>query len=193
MLLDAIPLDKVSTSMTINATASTLLAMYIVVAEERGIAARQAERHDPERHPQGVHRARHVHLSARAEPGAHRGGVSLLRRRSAELESDLDLRLPHSRGRRDRGAGAGVHVRQRDRVRRTRAVDAGLDRRRRSRRGSRSSSPRTTTCSRRSRSFAPRVGCTRASCASDSTRATRAAGCAFTRRRAASRFRRSSR
>src|SRR6476469_1802797 len=37
-LLAEIPLDKVSTSMTINATASTLLAMYIVVAEERGIA-----------------------------------------------------------------------------------------------------------------------------------------------------------
>ena len=37
-LLDGIPLDEVSTSMTINATASTLLAMYIVVAEERGIA-----------------------------------------------------------------------------------------------------------------------------------------------------------
>ena len=36
-LLADIPLDKVSTSMTINATASTLLAMYIVVAEERGI------------------------------------------------------------------------------------------------------------------------------------------------------------
>ena len=36
-LLDGIPLDKVSTSMTINSTASTLLAMYIVVAEERGI------------------------------------------------------------------------------------------------------------------------------------------------------------
>ena len=36
-LLDGIPLDQVSTSMTINATASTLLAMYIVVAEERGI------------------------------------------------------------------------------------------------------------------------------------------------------------
>src|SRR5688500_1771515 len=35
-LLDQIPLEKVSTSMTINATASTLLAMYIVVAEERG-------------------------------------------------------------------------------------------------------------------------------------------------------------
>jgi methylmalonyl-CoA mutase N-terminal domain/subunit len=37
-LLEGIPLDKVSTSMTINATAATLLAMYIVAAEERGIA-----------------------------------------------------------------------------------------------------------------------------------------------------------
>jgi methylmalonyl-CoA mutase N-terminal domain/subunit len=37
VLLDQIPLDTVSTSMTINATASTLLAMYVVVAEERGI------------------------------------------------------------------------------------------------------------------------------------------------------------
>src|SRR5687767_7876140 len=37
-LLDRIPLDRVSTSMTINATATTLLAMYVVVAEERGIA-----------------------------------------------------------------------------------------------------------------------------------------------------------
>ena len=36
-LLDGVPLDQVSTSMTINATASTLLAMYIVVAEERGV------------------------------------------------------------------------------------------------------------------------------------------------------------
>ena len=36
-LFDGIPLDSVSTSMTINATAATLLAMYIVAAEERGI------------------------------------------------------------------------------------------------------------------------------------------------------------
>lgn len=38
VLLEGIPLDTVSTSMTINATASTLLAMYLVVAEERGIS-----------------------------------------------------------------------------------------------------------------------------------------------------------
>jgi methylmalonyl-CoA mutase N-terminal domain/subunit len=37
VLLDGIDLDRVSTSMTINATAATLLAMYIVVGEERGI------------------------------------------------------------------------------------------------------------------------------------------------------------
>ena len=36
-LLHGLPLDTVSTSMTINATAAVLLAMYIVVAEERGI------------------------------------------------------------------------------------------------------------------------------------------------------------
>jgi methylmalonyl-CoA mutase N-terminal domain/subunit len=37
-LLDGIPLESVSTSMTINATAATLLAMYVVVAEERDVA-----------------------------------------------------------------------------------------------------------------------------------------------------------
>jgi len=36
-LFHAIPLDRVSTSMTINATAPILLAMYIVVAEEQGV------------------------------------------------------------------------------------------------------------------------------------------------------------
>jgi methylmalonyl-CoA mutase N-terminal domain/subunit len=36
-LFDSIPLDKVSTSMTINAPASILLAMYIAVADEQGV------------------------------------------------------------------------------------------------------------------------------------------------------------
>jgi methylmalonyl-CoA mutase N-terminal domain/subunit len=40
VVFDRIPLDKVSTSMTINATASVLLAMYVAVAEERGIDRR---------------------------------------------------------------------------------------------------------------------------------------------------------
>ena len=36
-LFDGIPLDQVSTSMTINAPAAILLAMYVVVAEKQGI------------------------------------------------------------------------------------------------------------------------------------------------------------
>jgi methylmalonyl-CoA mutase N-terminal domain/subunit len=36
-LLAELPLDKISTSMTINATASILLALYLVVAEKRGV------------------------------------------------------------------------------------------------------------------------------------------------------------
>jgi len=37
-LLDGIPLDQVSTSMTINATASTLLCLYLTVAKKQGVA-----------------------------------------------------------------------------------------------------------------------------------------------------------
>ncbi|MBW2033829.1 MAG: methylmalonyl-CoA mutase family protein [Deltaproteobacteria bacterium] len=37
-LFDGIPLDKVSTSMTINAPAAILLAMYIAIAEQQGIS-----------------------------------------------------------------------------------------------------------------------------------------------------------
>ena len=39
ILFDGIPLDKVSTSMTINSTAAILLAMYIAVAEKQGVKA----------------------------------------------------------------------------------------------------------------------------------------------------------
>ena len=38
VLLSGIPLDAVSTSMTINATAAILLALYIAVAEENGVS-----------------------------------------------------------------------------------------------------------------------------------------------------------
>ena len=66
LLFDGIPLDKVSTSMTINAPAALLLLLYELVAEEQGVAGREAPRHRPERHPQGVHRARELHLPAAA-------------------------------------------------------------------------------------------------------------------------------
>ena len=40
-LFDGIPLDKVSTSMTINATAIVLLALYVAVGKRQGVAPRQ--------------------------------------------------------------------------------------------------------------------------------------------------------
>jgi methylmalonyl-CoA mutase N-terminal domain/subunit len=40
-IFQGIPLDKVSTSMTINATAPILLAMYIAVGEKQGVAQAQ--------------------------------------------------------------------------------------------------------------------------------------------------------
>jgi methylmalonyl-CoA mutase, N-terminal domain len=40
-LFSGIPLDKVSTSMTINSTASILLAMYIAVAKKQGVSPQQ--------------------------------------------------------------------------------------------------------------------------------------------------------
>ena len=38
-LMDGIPLDEMNTSMTINATAAWLLALYMTVAEENGLDA----------------------------------------------------------------------------------------------------------------------------------------------------------
>jgi len=38
VLFDGIPLDKVTTSMTINAAATVLLAMYLSIAEEQGVS-----------------------------------------------------------------------------------------------------------------------------------------------------------
>ncbi len=69
-LFRGIPLDEVSTSMTINATAAILLAMYVVVGEEQGVPRAAAAGHDPERRAQGVHRPRHLHLSR----PSHRSG-----------------------------------------------------------------------------------------------------------------------
>ena len=42
-LMDGIPLDQMNTSMTINATAAWLLALYIVTAEEHGVAQEQLQ------------------------------------------------------------------------------------------------------------------------------------------------------
>ena len=66
ILLDGIPLDKISTSMTINSPAAIIWAMYIAAAEKQGVRADQLRGTHPERHPEGIHRAEGIHLPARA-------------------------------------------------------------------------------------------------------------------------------
>ena len=139
-LLDGIPLDQVSTSMTINATAAMLLAMYVVVAEERGVAAATLSgtiQNDILK--EYIARGTYIY-----PPEPSLALIAEIFRfcaaRGAELESDLDQRLPHARGGRDGGAGARVHLRERARVRASARSRPGSPWTR-SRRGSRSSSP----------------------------------------------------
>ena len=120
-LLDELPLDKISTSMTINATASILLALYLVVAEKRGVGWDKVNgtiQNDILK--EYVARGTYIYPP--------RGSMRIITdifafatEGSSELEHDLDFRLPHPRGRLDRGAGTRVHDRRRHRIRRSRA------------------------------------------------------------------------
>ncbi len=78
-----------------------------------GRAARQAHRHDPERHPERVRGPQHLHLPARTLDADRQRHHRLLRRGDAEVQLDLDQRLSHARGRGDGGAGARLHARRR--------------------------------------------------------------------------------
>ena len=109
-LFDGIRLDDVSTSMTINSTASILLALYVALGDEQGRTPGLARRHGAERRAQGVHRARHVHLSGGPEPEARLGHHRILRSRDSAVEPDLDLRLPHPGGRVYGSSGGRVHI-----------------------------------------------------------------------------------
>ena len=87
----------------------------------------QALRHHPERHSQGIHRARHLHLSAAARHAHHHRPVRLGRARTAGMEHHLHQRLSHSRSRLHRDSGSGLHAGQRHRLHRARRIEAGLE------------------------------------------------------------------
>ena len=137
-----IPLGEVSTSMTINATAPILLALYVAAAERQGVAAGRGQRHHPERHPQGVHRPRHVDLPAAAVDAPRDRRLRVLRRASCRSWNTISIsRLPHARGRGDGRPGAGVHARRRRSPTCEAAVARGPRRRRLRRPAVASSSP----------------------------------------------------
>ena len=127
-LFDGIPLDQVSVSMTMN---GAVLPVHGVLHRRRrgaGRGARAARRHDPERHPQGVHGPQHLHLPARAEHADRRRRDRLRRRAHAPVQPDLDLRLPHAGGGRDLRPGARLHACRRAGVRARRGGARPADR-----------------------------------------------------------------
>ena len=126
-LFAGIPLGRVSTSMTINATAAWIFAMFLANAEKQGVPFAELRGHAPERHPQGIHRPEGVDLPARAAHAAHHRPDGLLRRARPPVEHDLDQRLPHPGGRIDGRPGARLHPGRRVRLRRAR--DPGRARR----------------------------------------------------------------
>ena len=109
-LFDGIPLGTMNTSMTINATAAWLMALYIAVADEQGAPRAALHRHDPERHHQGISVARHLRVPAGAVDAADQGHRDLHHDRTAEVESDEHLLLSSAGSRRDAGAGAGLRA-----------------------------------------------------------------------------------
>ena len=94
-LFDGIPLDRVSTSMTINGPAAMLFCFYVAAAERQGVPIAQLQgtiQNDILKE----YMAQHAWIypgGARAQD--HRRPVRVGRRAHAQLEHHLDLRLPH--------------------------------------------------------------------------------------------------
>ena len=172
-VFDGIPLDQVSTSMTINAPAAVLLLLYELVGEEQGVPAEEL---------------RGTTQNDILKEYIARGNFIYPPEPAMRLTTDLFAycreRVPkwntisisgyHMR---EKGCSAvqevALHARQRDRLR-AGGASTPASRSTSSARGSRSSSTATTTCSRRWPSSAPPAGCGRASCASASAPRTRA-------------------
>ena len=173
-LLDGIPPGQMNTSMTINATAAWLLALYVANAEEQGTpstALRGTTQNDIVK--EYLSRG-HVHLPARAVAPADRRHGRLVRRARAAVEPDERLLVPPPGGRGHAGAGAGLRAGHGDRrARRGARLRAGRARavRRRCSARSRSSSTPASASSRRSASCgrSPRCGTASGSSATAST------------------------
>ena len=115
-LFDGIPLGEMNTSMTINATAAWLLALYIAARRGAGRRRGAAAGHDPERHHQGVPR-RAAPTCSRPAPSLRLTAdmIAFTVERGAEVEPDQRLLLPPAGGGRDAGAGARLRAGHRDR------------------------------------------------------------------------------
>ena len=96
-LFDGISLADITTSMTINSPAAMIFAMYLVVAEQQGADWKTLSGHDPERHPQGVHRPEGIHLPAAAVDAAHHRHLRASARREVPQWNTISVSGYHIR------------------------------------------------------------------------------------------------
>ncbi len=82
------PLDRMSVSMTMNGAVLPDPGTLHRGGGGAGRAGGQALRHDPERHPQGVHGPQHLHLPAQGLDADHRRHLRLHREGDAEVQFD---------------------------------------------------------------------------------------------------------
>ena len=112
-LLDGIPLDKVSISMTINAPAAVLLAMVIAVGRQQGVSADKL-RGTVQNDILKEYIARGTYIFPPAPSMRLITDIfRLLRHGRAQVEHHLHQRLSHPRGGQHRRAGGGLHPRRR--------------------------------------------------------------------------------
>ena len=89
-LFEGIELQRISTSMTINSTASILLAFYMLVARKQGADVRKISGTVQNDILKGVHRARDIHLPSPAGDADHYRSVCVGWSGDARMEHDFD-------------------------------------------------------------------------------------------------------
>ena len=106
-----IPLDKISTSMTINSTASILLALYVAVARRNGLEHEETFPAPSQNDILKEYIARGTYIY----PVAHAMRIITdmfawaKSEKGAGVEHNFHLRLSHARSRFNRRAGSGVY------------------------------------------------------------------------------------
>ena len=120
-LFDGIPLENVSTSMTINSTAAILLALYVAVAKQQGAnLKRLAGTVQNDILKEYIARGTYIY-PLRPAMRIVTDIFAWCRHEISQLERHFDFRLSHPRSRLDRSARSRLHSRKRNRLRGSRS------------------------------------------------------------------------
>ncbi len=118
VLLAGLPLDRVSTSMTINSPAAPIWAMYIVAAEKAGVPRDRLEGTTQNDILKEFVAQKEYLFPPAPSMRLVTDTIEFGTREMPRWNTVSDQRLPHPRGGLDRDPGAGLHDRRRDGLRR---------------------------------------------------------------------------